>query len=208
MMEDSHRYRLLKPLPLHTGNGYDGGAGGGGGEIYIPIFPSFRYIPFSLSFVPDVFLFPYLVISLSIFLCIPLFASVQICLSLPIFFLPIHGASFSSSPSHTIFRPPISISTPLQMCASLPILIFSTYLVLSLSIFVVFRLIYSIFLFVSSFISSQTCSALPILSYLSFQMCFPSLSHFISLRVILYSPLYFSLFIYFLPYSSLPPLPS
>lgn len=30
MMEDSHRYRLLKPLPLHTGNGYDGGAGGGG----------------------------------------------------------------------------------------------------------------------------------------------------------------------------------
>ncbi|KAG0429237.1 hypothetical protein HPB47_023824, partial [Ixodes persulcatus] len=32
MMEDSHRYRLLKPLPLHTGNGYDGGAGGGGGD--------------------------------------------------------------------------------------------------------------------------------------------------------------------------------
>lgn len=31
IMEESHRYRLLKPLPLNTGSSYNGGAGGGGG---------------------------------------------------------------------------------------------------------------------------------------------------------------------------------
>lgn len=31
LMEESHRYRLLKPLPLNTGSSYNGGAGGGGG---------------------------------------------------------------------------------------------------------------------------------------------------------------------------------